>query len=92
LNPLPNYRLCRPLQAELFSVTKRLKLKIPAILTNEPIIYKMVTLFEIVPNIITARLDKDAEGEVEIEIKGTPDNIEKGIHYLKNLKIEIVEQ
>jgi ABC-type methionine transport system ATPase subunit len=73
-------------------VIKKLKLKIPVNLINEPIIYKMVTQFDIMPNILTARLDKDSEGDVLIEIKGTPDNIEKGIEYLKQLKIEIVEQ
>jgi len=73
-------------------VIKRLKLKIPANLINEPIIYKMVTQFDIMPNILTARLDEDSEGEVLIEIKGTPENIERGIHYIKQLNIEIVEQ
>lgn len=71
---------------------KRLKLKIPATLINEPIIYKMVNQFEIMPNIITARLDKESEGEVLIEIKGTPENIEKGIEYLNNLNIQIQEE
>jgi ABC-type methionine transport system ATPase subunit len=80
------------LRAEEITVVKKLNLKIPANLINEPIIYKMVTQFNIVPNILTARLDKDSEGEVFIEIKGTPENVEKGIAYLKQIKIEIIEQ
>ncbi|MDH4263018.1 MAG: NIL domain-containing protein [Spirochaetia bacterium] len=72
-------------------MTKKLKLKIPVNLINEPIIYKMVIQFEIMPNILTAHLDKDSGGDVLIEIKGTPENIEKGISYLKQLKIDIIE-
>ncbi len=52
----------------------------------------MVTMFELMPNILTARLDKDSEGEVLIEIKGTPVNVESGIQYLRGLQIEIIEQ
>lgn len=73
-------------------MVKKLKLKIPANLINEPIIYKMVTQFDVMPNILVAHLDKDSEGEVVIEIKGTPENVEKGMDYLRQLKIEIVEQ
>jgi len=73
-------------------VVKKLKLRIPAKLIKEPIIYKMVTQYNVVPNILTAHLDKDSEGEVVIEIKGTPENVEKGIEYLRQLKIEIWEQ
>ena len=70
---------------------KKLKLKIPAALVNEPIIYKMVTLYEVVPNILEAKLNPHANGEVLLELNGTMDNIEKGNLYLKELNIEIIE-
>jgi len=72
-------------------VVKKFKLKIPVNLINEPIIYKMVTQYDVVPNILVAHLDKESEGEVVIEIKGTPENVEKGMDYLRQLRIEITE-
>ena len=70
---------------------KKCKLKIPASLVNEPIIYKMVTLYEVVPNILEAKLHPHSTGEVTLELNGTMDNIEKGILYLKELNIDILE-
>jgi hypothetical protein len=52
----------------------------------------MVTMFELMPNILAARLDNESEGEVLIEIKGSPAGIEQGINYLKELNIQIIEQ
>lgn len=72
-------------------MTRQVKLIIPGNLVNEPIIYKMVTLFQIQPNILEAKLDAHSIGQVHLEIKGSPENIENGIEYLKNLDIEIVE-
>lgn len=72
-------------------MVKKFKLKIPVNLINEPIIYKMVTQYDVVPNILVAHLDKESEGEVVIEIKGTPENVEKGMDYLRQLRIEITE-
>lgn len=72
-------------------MVKRLRLKIPANLIKEPIIYKMVTKFDIVPNILSARIDTDSEGEVEIELKGTPSNLEHGLEFLKKLDIDVKE-
>ncbi len=68
---------------------KRLKLTIPPALVDEPIIYKMITQYNLVPNIIEARLDGDSLGQVLIQIDGAPIDVERGILYLKELDIEI---
>ena len=73
------------------AVVKRLKLSIPTNLVNEPIVYQMVTQFQIQPNIIEARLDPESVGQVVLEVKGTSDNIENSIVYLKELNIDIIE-
>ena len=70
---------------------KKLILKIPSSLVNEPIIYKMVTLYEIMPTILEAKLDAHSMGLITIEMKGSPVNIEMGMLYLKKLDIEITE-
>ncbi|MES0489922.1 MAG: NIL domain-containing protein [Leptospirales bacterium] len=72
-------------------MVKKLILKIPSSLVNEPILYKMVTLYEIMPTILEAKLDAHSMGLITLELKGTPVNIEMGILYLKELSIEITE-
>jgi len=72
-------------------VKKKIQLKIPSALVNEPIIYKMVTLYEVVPNILEAKLNPHSTGEVKLELNGSLDNIEKGILYLKELNIDVTE-
>ncbi|MCS6984284.1 MAG: NIL domain-containing protein [Leptospiraceae bacterium] len=68
---------------------KLLRLTIPPNLVNEPIIYKMITQYNLIPNILEARLDGDALGEVVIRLEGTPLDLERGILYLKELQIEV---
>ncbi len=72
-------------------MTKYLKLVIPSDLVNEPIIYKMVSLYQMQTNIMEARLDAHSIGEVTLEIKGSPENMENSIEYLRNLGITVTE-
>ena len=58
---------------------------------SEPIIYKMVTQYDIVPTILEAKLDAHSIGEVTIEMKGSQVDIDMGMSYLKDLNIEIIE-
>ena len=73
------------------AVVKQLQLSIPTNLVNEPIVYQMVTRFQIQPNIMEARLDPESVGQVVIEVKGSAENIEASITYLKELNIEVTE-
>lgn len=68
---------------------KILRLTIPPALVNEPIIYKMITQYNLIPNILEARLDGNSLGEVLIRIEGAPIDVERGILYLKELNIEV---
>ena len=70
---------------------KKLKLVIPARRIDEPIIYKIVSAYNLKPNIIEASFEPDAEGRVKLSLEGTPADVEKGLLYLKELDIEIEE-
>ncbi|MCB1147201.1 MAG: NIL domain-containing protein [Leptospiraceae bacterium] len=70
---------------------KVLKLTIPAKLVNEPIIYRMVTQYDLIPTILQANLGKDSTGEVILQIEGTPVNIERGFLFLQELDILVTE-
>lgn len=72
-------------------MTKFIKLVIPTDLVNEPIIYKMVSLYQMQTNIIEARLDATSIGEVTLEINGSQVNMESSIVYLRSLGITVTE-
>lgn len=73
------------------AVVKRLKLSIPTKLVNEPIVYKIVTQFQVQPNIIEAQIDPESLGQVVLELKGAAEKIDESINYLKNLEIKVTE-
>lgn len=68
---------------------KTLRLQIPPTLVNEPIIYKIVTLYKLIPNIVEANLDTDHLGEVIVELEGAPVDVERALLYLKELDIYV---
>ena len=73
-------------------MTRYIKLIIPKDLVDEPIIYKMVTLYQVQTNILEARLDAHSVGQVSLEVKGSDENIDNSINYLRGLNIEVIEQ
>jgi len=58
------------------------KLTFPAKLIKEPITYQMALKFDLVPNIRRAKVTATV-GEIVMEIKGAPKDLEKGLKYLK---------
>lgn len=68
---------------------KILRLYIPKKLVDEPVIYKMITTYNLKPNIINASLKEQQAGEVLLEIEGTPADVERGILYFKEKDIRI---
>ena len=66
---------------------KRLKLSIPSKRIDEPIIFKIVTTYNLKPNILEAQLEPEQSGHVMLELDGNPVDVERGILYLKELDI-----
>lgn len=71
---------------------RRVKLTFPPNLIKEPVIFTMAKQFDVMPNIRRARVTETV-GEMILELDGTDDNIEKGIHWLKKkgVDVELVE-
>jgi L-aspartate semialdehyde sulfurtransferase ferredoxin len=61
---------------------------------DKPIVYKLVKDYDLVFNILRANVSPKADSIMVLEIEGESDNFEKGIHYLKdmNLDLEPIEQ
>ncbi len=68
---------------------KRLVLTFPPSLVNKPITYHLVKDYELVINILRARVTPEEEGKLVIDVEGKEENLEKGVKYLEELGIFI---
>ncbi len=71
---------------------KRVKLTFPQQLIKEPVIFTMAKQFNVMPNIRRARVTETV-GEMILELEGAEEDLEKGIHWLKekSIDVELVE-
>ncbi|MGB2706089.1 MAG: NIL domain-containing protein [Candidatus Omnitrophota bacterium] len=70
-------------------IAKKIVLKFPPKLVDKPIVYKLVRDFDLVFNILRARVTPKEEGELVIELKGHKEKYAEGIKYLKDLGVNI---
>lgn len=70
-------------------VSKRIVLKFPPKLVDQPIVYKLVKEYDLVFNILRARVTPQEEGELVIELQGKKEKYADGIKYLKNLGVTV---
>lgn len=68
-------------------ISKRIVLKFPPKLVDKPIVYKLVKDFDLVFNILRARITPKEVGELVIELKGHKEKYAEGIKYLKQLGV-----
>jgi len=62
--------------------TQKVMLKYPEHLIQEPVLFRMVRQFDVIPNIRRARVT-DTVGEIALELEGSTENLERGIRYLQ---------
>jgi ferredoxin len=70
-------------------VSKRIVLTFPHKLVDQPIVYRLVKDFELVFNILQARITPQEEGVMVLELKGTKERYAEGIKYLTSLGVKI---
>ncbi len=71
---------------------KQVKLTFPQHLIKEPVIFTMAKKYEVMPNIICAKV-ADSGGEMVLVLDGEAENLDKGIQSLIELgiKVELIE-
>ncbi|MHB8881883.1 MAG: NIL domain-containing protein [Thermodesulfovibrionales bacterium] len=71
---------------------KRVRLTFPQQMIKEPVIFTMAKQYNVMPNIRRARVTETV-GEMILELEGTPEDLEKGIKWLKEkgIEVELVE-
>ena len=68
-------------------VSKKIVLKFPSKLVNQPIVYKLVKEHDLAFNILRARVTPQEKGELVIELQGKKQNYADGIKYLQNIGV-----
>jgi len=70
-------------------IARNIMLHYPKRLTEKPIISNLIKKFDLTVNISKARIDRDEEGTMIIEISGIRKNVDAGIKYLKDIGISL---
>jgi len=70
-------------------VKKRIVLTFPHDLLDKPIVYKLVKDFDLVFNILQARITPEEEGLMVIELSGKKERFAEGVKYLKDKDVAI---
>jgi len=70
-------------------VSKRIVLTFPHQLLDQSIVYKLVKDFDLVFNILQAKITPKEEGLMVLELKGKKESYVEGIKYLTNLGVKI---
>ena len=65
-------------------VSNRVVLHFSRDISNQPIIYRLVKEYDLVFNILQARIDPNEEGLLILELSGSRENYAEGIKYLQN--------
>lgn len=70
-------------------ISKRIVLRFPSTLVEQPIVCHLVKDYDLEFNILKASVTPDEEGLLVLELKGENDNYKKGIQYLRKLGLEV---
>ncbi|PMB16264.1 ABC transporter [Fischerella thermalis CCMEE 5282] len=72
---------------------KRIRVRIPKDYRQEPVISRLVSESGLTVNISAAILGANAIGDgwFDLDLQGTPEQIDSGLNYLKELELEIWE-
>lgn len=68
---------------------KRIVLTFPPELVDQPIIYRLVKDYDLVPNILRAQVTPKEEGKMVLELEGGKEGINKGLKYLEDIKVDV---
>ena len=69
----------------------RVQLDYPLDQVKEPIIYHLVTDYNLVPNIRRANIDVHIGGMLVLQLEGTRENLDAGIAFLRRIGVTVTE-
>lgn len=69
--------------------SKKVVIRYPAEFVERPIIYELVKRYDLMLNILKARIFPRREGVLVLELSGEKENFDNGIRYLKGLGLVV---
>jgi ferredoxin len=69
--------------------SRKVVIRYPADFAEKPIIYELVKRFDLLFNILKARIFPRREGVIVLELSGEKENFDKGIRYLKEVGLTV---
>lgn len=76
---------------EKMNLSKKIVLIFPAYLAEKPITYHLIKDYDLILNILRAKVTPNTEGRLVIELTGDEKNINEGIEYMRSQNV-IVEE
>jgi L-aspartate semialdehyde sulfurtransferase ferredoxin len=67
--------------------TKRLVLNFPAHLIDQPVTYQLIKKYDLMVNILRARVTPREEGRLTVEISGKKSKLEEGLRFISQLGV-----
>jgi len=71
-------------------VKEKFTLIFPSESSTKPITYLLIKNYDIRVNILKAEITAGKEGHLLIEVEGEKDNLDNGLHFLKNENIDVI--
>jgi hypothetical protein len=71
------------------SDTIRIQLSYPLERVQEPILYRLVTDYDLIPNIRRANIDPHSGGFIFLELQGEREKLEAGLRFLDAIGVEV---
>ena len=71
------------------TVSKRIVLTFPHKMVDKPVVYKLVKDYDLMFNILQAKIMPNEEGIMVLELQGEKANYDKGIHFLKDSGVRV---
>jgi len=68
---------------------KRVVLRFKKSTVDKPVVYRLAKDFDLIFNILRASVSPRAESVMVLEIEGKEENFQKGLEYLKNMRLDI---
>jgi L-aspartate semialdehyde sulfurtransferase ferredoxin len=69
--------------------TKRLVFSFPAHLLDQPITYQLVKRYDLMVNILRARITPKEQGRLVVEVSGKKKNLVSGLKFIADLGVEV---
>lgn len=75
-------------RAEGELVTKRVRFSFPLTKVKDPVIYRLVKEFDLIPNIRRANIEAE-RGWVVLEISGSAENLRRGLDFVRSYGVDV---